>query len=121
MKIHNSPLGKMNQHSLWYLNRTIAEREINGQVIILEVIGQVRAMTEVDGIWFRGIDLITELHNTDRADDESLQKLFDDDLVDMMNWFQITNDTTGDEINIDIETYDEGIKLLKELTSEEIQ
>ena len=115
MKILSPSLGKDNQQSLWYHGDTIAERTINGERIVLEVVGQVRVMTEKGQIWFKGADVITELHNTNRATDSVIQELYNDDLVDMMNWFQIYNDTTEEEINIDIDTYDEGIKLLKEM------
>ena len=121
MKILVESKGSDKQHSLWYHEeRTIAVRKINGQKIVLEVVGEVRAMSEVNGVWFKGNNLVTELENTNRASDSSIQELYDDDLIDMMDWFQITNDTTGDEIIIDIDTYDEGIEALKQLTSEDI-
>ena len=120
MKILTQSLGESNQLSLWYHEDTIAERTINGQRIVLEVVGEVRLMTEEDGNWYKGADAISELAYDGRDNDSTLSELYENDLVDNMNWFQITNDTTGEEIITEIDTYDEGIKYLKELTDKEI-
>jgi hypothetical protein len=107
----------------WYRGKEIARIQFpNGTKLYAEAQGEIRIQFEEGGVHWKGQKAVEEAFDRGFTDDD-LAALYDDDLIDMSNWFviikvDINGEVVGDDLAIG-DDYDHAIELLKECAKEE--